>query len=56
MDPNSGKIIRNVTAEEAKRHGLVPIPPQDEQRVQRMNRHQRRAWAAQQRRKEAAGG
>jgi len=49
MDPNSGKIFRDITEEEAKKHGLVPIPPEDEARIQRMNRHQRRAWAADQR-------
>ena len=51
MDPNSGKIYRNIDEATAVLHGLVPIPPEDEQRVQGMNRHQRRAWAAQQRKK-----
>jgi predicted Zn-dependent protease len=55
MDPNSGKIYRNIDDETAKKHGLVPIPPEDEQRVQRMNRHQRRAWASQQRKRAANG-
>lgn len=51
MDPNSGKIYRDITEAQAKQHGLVPIPPEDEAHVQKMNRKQRRAWAAQQRRK-----
>lgn len=55
MDPNSGKIYRDIDEEAARKHGLVPIPPEDEARVQGMNRHQRRAWAAQQRKK-ASGG
>lgn len=49
MDPNSGKIYRDIEEAVAKKHGLVPIPPEDEKRVQGMNRHERRAWAAQQR-------
>ncbi len=55
MDPNSGKIYRDIEEAVAKKHGLVPIPTEDEQRVQGMNRHERRAWAAQQRKK-ATGG
>jgi hypothetical protein len=55
MDPNSGKIYRDILEEDARKHGLVPIPAEDEQRVQGMNRHQRRAWAAQQRKKAARG-
>lgn len=51
MDANSGKIYRDIDEETAKRHGLVVIPPEEEAKVQRMNRHQRRAWAAQQRKK-----
>jgi hypothetical protein len=55
MDPNSGKIIHDVTEAEALKHGLIPIPLEDKEKVQKMNRHQRRAWAAEQRKK-ASGG
>ena len=55
MDPNSGMIIHNVTEEEAKKHGLIPIPLEEEADVQKMNRHQRRAWAAKQRKKATDG-
>lgn len=51
MNPNTGEIHLNVTEEEAKKRGLVPIPEKDAERVINMNRRQRRAWAAQQRRK-----
>jgi predicted Zn-dependent protease len=49
MDPNSGKIYRDIDDATAQKHGLVAIPPEDEKRVQSMNRHERRAWAARQR-------
>ena len=53
MDPNSGKIYDlekiGMTPDEAKRKGLVPIPKTQEPHVQQMNRHDRRAWAARQR-------
>lgn len=54
MDPNSGKIYDldkiNMNEGEARAKGLVPIPPDQEREVRGMNRQQRRAWAAQQRR------
>ena len=50
-----GNIYDNVSLEEAMRRNLIPIPPEDEARVRGMNRHERRAWAAQQRKK-AHGG
>ena len=54
MDPNSGKIYDltdiDMNEEEAKARGLVPIPKEEETAVRRMNRHERRAWAAKQRR------
>lgn len=52
MDPNSGKIYKiedDETADEMARRGFVPIPDSELETVQRMNRHDRRAWAAQQR-------
>ena len=49
MDPNSGKIFDNITEEEAKKRGLIPIPNDQLAAVRGMNRKQRRAWAAQQR-------
>lgn len=55
MDPSSGKIYRDIDEATALKHGLVPIPPEDAPLVQGMNRHQRRAWAAQQRKKAARG-
>lgn len=51
MHPQTGQIVEVLNDEDAKKRGLVPIPPEDEQRVRTMNRKQRRAWAAQQRRK-----
>ena len=48
-----GRIYDNVSAEEAKAKNLIPIPKEEEDSVRAMNRHQRRAWAAQQRRKQA---
>lgn len=48
-----GRIYDNVTPEMVKAKNLIPIPPEEEQAVRAMNRKQRRAWAAQQRRKAA---
>ncbi len=50
MDPNSGRIYQVTNEEVARKAGLIPIPHDEEQRVREMNRKQRRAWAAQQRR------
>jgi hypothetical protein len=44
-----GHIYPDVTEEEAKKRNLIPIPKSDEERVFNMNRHERRKWAAQQR-------
>lgn len=53
MDPNSGKIFGlneiGMTEEEARQRGLVLIPKPEEKKVRAMNRHERRRWAAQQR-------
>jgi hypothetical protein len=52
MDPNTGKLYavpEKLSEEEARTRGFVPVPPEDEDRVRRMNRKQRRAWAARQR-------
>lgn len=55
MDPNSGRIYTGDEIEKIKdpkvKGRLVPIPDGDLTRVQGMNRKQRRAWAAEQRRK-----
>ncbi len=51
MDPNSGRIYE-VSEEEARQRGLIPISASEEAAVRGMNRHQRRAWAAQQRKQE----
>jgi hypothetical protein len=53
MDPKTGRIEVITTEEDerdAKKRGLVPIPPDEVARVSAMNRHDRRAWVAQQRR------
>ncbi len=52
MDPNSGRIYQVSDEEEAKRRGLIPIPPNELGVVRGMNRKQRRAWAKQQRTKQ----
>lgn len=52
MDPKTGRIELITTEEDerdAKKRGLVPIPPEQVARVSAMNRHDRRAWAAKQR-------
>ena len=50
MDPKTGQIVHVEDALEAERRGLVPIPDGEVDRVRRMNRKARRAWAANQRR------
>ncbi len=49
-----GNIYFDQTPEEVKAKHLIPIPPEDEKAVMGMNRKQRRAWAAQQRKKARA--
>lgn len=56
MDPNTGRIYQVENDEEARKRGLIPIPESELPAVRGMNRKQRRAWAAQQRRKEQPGG
>ena len=51
MDPRTGQIYQVENEDEAKRKGLVPIPADELGSVRAMNRKQRRAWAAQQRRR-----
>ncbi len=50
MDLNSGKIYRleehDMSEDDARKAGLVPIPAAQEEAVRAMNRHERRAWAA----------
>lgn len=54
MNPESGRIYLDLPEEEAKRKGLIPIPADQAERIVNMNRKQRRAWAASQRRKVTA--
>jgi hypothetical protein len=53
MHEDSGKIYSlerlGMTEEEARARGLVPIPKAEENAVRSMNRHERRKWAAEQR-------
>lgn len=49
MNPHTGEIHFDVLEADAKKRGLIPIPKEDLERVVNMNRKQRRAWAAQQR-------
>lgn len=53
MNPNTGEIHFGVSDDEVKKRGLVPIPDADLERLVNVNRKQRRAWAAQQRKKAA---
>lgn len=52
MDPNSGRIYEVRDEDDARKRGLVPIPADQLDVVRSMNRRQRRAWAAQQRKAE----
>lgn len=56
MNPNTGEIHFNVTDEDVKKKGLVPIPSMQLEGVVNMNRKQRRAWAARQRRASDTSG
>ena len=53
MDPKSGLIHQVLDTPEAqskaKRHGLIELTPEQADAMRFMNRKQRRAWAAQQR-------
>jgi hypothetical protein len=54
MDPNSGRIYgpeEIARLPEAERRGLIPIPKAVEKRVRTMTLEERKAWAAQQKRK-----
>ena len=46
MQPNTGRIYTDVTEEQAKKRGLVPIPAAKVAEVTAMNLQQRRTWAA----------
>ena len=46
-----GNIYFDQTPEQVKAKNLIAIPADQEARVRGMNRHQRRAWAAEQRKK-----
>lgn len=54
MNPNTGEIHLDVTAEDAKKRGLIPVPAAEAEGLINKNRKQRRAWAAQQRKKAKA--
>lgn len=51
MDPRTGEIVEVKDILEACAKGLVPIPGHEVESVRAMNRKQRRAWAAQQRKR-----
>lgn len=55
MDPNSGRIYTGDEIEKIKdpkvKERLMPLTPDQAAHLQGMNRKQRRAWAAEQRRK-----
>jgi hypothetical protein len=55
MDPKTGIIYHVDDEAEARRRGLIPIPPSMEREVRAMNRHERRKWAAQQKRRTGKG-
>ncbi len=55
MDPRSGQIYIAPSDETVKAKDLIEIPQKDLEHVVNMNRHERRKWAALQRRKEKAG-
>lgn len=50
MDARSGHIHIGLLREEIERRKLVEIPDEQAEAIINMNRKQRRAWAAQQRR------
>jgi hypothetical protein len=54
VNPNTGEIHFDVSDEDVKKRGLVPIPGSDLESVVNMNRKQRRAWAARQRKSKSA--
>lgn len=51
MDPRTGQIIEVENEGDARKKGLIPIPADELGSVRVMNRKQRRAWAAQQRKR-----
>jgi hypothetical protein len=56
VNPDTGRIEQVLDEKDARRRGLIPIPPDQEAKVRAMNRHQRRAWAAKQRHKPKQNG
>lgn len=50
MDPRTGKLHETANPEYARRRGLVEVNEKEAKALRMMNRHQRRAWAAQKRR------
>ena len=49
MDSRTGEIYLNVTPEQMAKPDMIEIPAGELESVVNMNRHQRRAWAAQRR-------
>lgn len=49
MDPRTGQIKPQAELTDEERKTWIPIPPAQEQAVRSMNRAERRAWAARQR-------
>jgi hypothetical protein len=54
VNPNTGEIHIDVSEADAKKRGLIPIPGNELEGLINKNRKQRRAWAAQQRKKAKA--
>ncbi len=50
VDPSTGHMHQGFTEAQANQHGLVPIPDAELPAIQKMNRYERREWAAEQRR------
>lgn len=56
MDEQTGRIYKEDEVPEDRRKHMISIPHGDLGRVTKMNRKQRRAWAAEQRHEAKGGG
>ena len=45
MDPKTGQIFEVTKEEDARKKGLIPIPPEELERVNAMSPEERKAWA-----------
>lgn len=45
MDPKTGELYQVESEDEASMRGLIPIPPEDVDRIRRMTLEQRVDWA-----------